>query len=538
MDRPPKYLCEFGPFRLDPVNRLLTREGQIVPLKPKIFDTLLVLVERPGQVLGKREMMERIWPDVTVEENNLNQNISALRKILGKDPDGQDYIKTIPRRGYYFTANVQEVWEENADFILEKSRRSRIIVEEEQDASDRQGEGADISIRAEALDHLPVSKPRRSRRNRKRTLIAISSVVVAAIAVVAGWILFYQPKNQNDSALLSSLSIVHIANWKSAPRGTGLKNGAFSPDGKLIAFSSNKEEHSGIWVKQIDGGDAFEVFWDNGHNESPIWSPDQNQIAFVSDRGGHAAIWSIPSFGGTLILLSTLQTGWPELKRWSKKTDAIYYELDGNLFALDLASKRTVQVTNFNPPKLSPPTFSLSPEEEWIAYADAKNGQRDIWVMPLEGGEPTQVTDDPADDRYPIWNPSDKSIIYSSNRDGGYKICIAYLDGRPPERIPLEDTGNSVSDISPDGSKILFVQAREDADLYKVQVDTGEEAALTSDFGLELWPDVSPDGKTIAYQATSAVVKMFSGSILSKPLESSGRQLQLATEGFDPRWSP
>ena len=84
MSQSTERLYEFGPFRVDPLKRLLLRDGQPVALTSKCFDTLLVLVEHRGQVLHKDELMERLWPDTAVEENNLTQQISALRRALGE----------------------------------------------------------------------------------------------------------------------------------------------------------------------------------------------------------------------------------------------------------------------------------------------------------------------------------------------------------------------------------------------------------------------------------------------------------------------
>jgi DNA-binding winged helix-turn-helix (wHTH) protein/pimeloyl-ACP methyl ester carboxylesterase len=101
----------FGAFRLDASERVLLGERGVVPLTPKAFDTLLVLVENSGHVIGKEELMRRVWPDSFVEENNLAQNISMLRKALGEDGGGQKYIETVPKRGYRFAAPVREVKE-------------------------------------------------------------------------------------------------------------------------------------------------------------------------------------------------------------------------------------------------------------------------------------------------------------------------------------------------------------------------------------------------------------------------------------------
>jgi DNA-binding winged helix-turn-helix (wHTH) protein/TolB-like protein/Flp pilus assembly protein TadD len=127
MSKQTKRFYEFGRFRIDTVNRRLFEDGKAVPLKQKAVETLLVLVENRGEVLEKDALIERLWPDSFVEEANLTQNIYMLRKALG----ASDYIETVPRRGYRFTAEVRE-WEEGAaDLVVKERTRSSIIIEEE-----------------------------------------------------------------------------------------------------------------------------------------------------------------------------------------------------------------------------------------------------------------------------------------------------------------------------------------------------------------------------------------------------------------------
>src|SRR6188508_3115442 len=95
---------EFGPFRLDTSEHCLRRNGQIVPLEPKVFNLLRVLVENDGRLLQKDELIKEVWPDSFVEEGNLNRNIAILRKALGDEPTGKPYIETVPKRGYRFVA--------------------------------------------------------------------------------------------------------------------------------------------------------------------------------------------------------------------------------------------------------------------------------------------------------------------------------------------------------------------------------------------------------------------------------------------------
>src|SRR5262245_11229036 len=107
MMKSPRQCYEFGPFRLDPSERQLLRAGQIMPLTPKVFDTLLLFVENNNLLLTKDEMIGQLWPDSFVEESNLAQNVSMLRRALGEQPDGKPYIETVPKRGYRFTAEVR-----------------------------------------------------------------------------------------------------------------------------------------------------------------------------------------------------------------------------------------------------------------------------------------------------------------------------------------------------------------------------------------------------------------------------------------------
>ena len=95
----------FGAFRLDPVGKILFRGNDPAPLTPKAVETLLVLVERHGQVVTKDELIRIVWPDTFVEENNLAQNISLLRRVLG-DNGGPQFIETVPKRGYRFVGPV------------------------------------------------------------------------------------------------------------------------------------------------------------------------------------------------------------------------------------------------------------------------------------------------------------------------------------------------------------------------------------------------------------------------------------------------
>jgi TolB-like protein/Tfp pilus assembly protein PilF len=132
----------FGPYRLDVVERRLLRDGRHVPLTAKVFDILLLLVRNSGRVVHKEELMQEIWPDIIVEENNLTVNMSALRKALGKRDNGPEYIETVPRRGYRFISAVQKVQDES-DVRREVSYASAVLEEK-------------VSVREQTMNSLAV----------------------------------------------------------------------------------------------------------------------------------------------------------------------------------------------------------------------------------------------------------------------------------------------------------------------------------------------------------------------------------------------
>src|SRR5262245_7450730 len=130
VNRTKQRIWEFGPFRLDEGERLLLRDGQAVGLTPKVFDTLVALLERSGRLVEKDELMARLWPDTFVDEGALTRNISDLRKALS----GGRYVETVPKRGYRFVAPVREAGDDGAALIAEKMTEAHIAIEREEEA--------------------------------------------------------------------------------------------------------------------------------------------------------------------------------------------------------------------------------------------------------------------------------------------------------------------------------------------------------------------------------------------------------------------
>ena len=127
-----RRIYEFGRFRLDGDEGVLLKEGRPAPLTPKVFDLLLLLVESSGHLVLKEEIMSRLWPESFVEEDNVNRNISTLRRALDDSPNNPSYIETVSKRGYRFVAAVAEVETDETELILERRTSAEIITDEEE----------------------------------------------------------------------------------------------------------------------------------------------------------------------------------------------------------------------------------------------------------------------------------------------------------------------------------------------------------------------------------------------------------------------
>src|SRR5215813_11628983 len=161
---------EFGEFRIDRLDRVLMRDGELVPLTPKVFDLLLLLIENHGHVVGKERLMSEVWPDTFVEEGNLTQNISVLRKALGE----KQYIQTIPRRGYRFVGDIRLAAEPHAELIIEEHSRAQIIIDESgNDSVGRVGAKGDRAL---------INRRRGLSTARQKFLLSSAGLTVAILA--------------------------------------------------------------------------------------------------------------------------------------------------------------------------------------------------------------------------------------------------------------------------------------------------------------------------------------------------------------------
>ncbi|HTG91808.1 MAG TPA: alpha/beta fold hydrolase [Pyrinomonadaceae bacterium] len=224
MKRQSKRFYVFGAFRIDVTDRLLFRDNGAVPLTPKAFDTLLFLVENGGRVLGRQEIMTEVWPDSFVEENNLAQNISALRKVLG--PAGSKLIETVPKRGYRFVGEVTETSDEAPGEIIRERTRARVVIEEDTEDDD-DGRAVLVEGSSHQLKPAPLKIPETMYAKSGNVNIAYQVVGDAPLDLVfvMGWVshleyFWKEPSFAHFLQRLSSFARLILFD----KRGTGLSD--------------------------------------------------------------------------------------------------------------------------------------------------------------------------------------------------------------------------------------------------------------------------------------------------------------------------
>ncbi|HEV2348284.1 MAG TPA: winged helix-turn-helix domain-containing protein [Terriglobia bacterium] len=475
---------DFGPFRLDAHKHLLLRANQTVALTPKALDTLLLLVENSDRVMEKDELMKTLWPNSFVEEANLAQHISTLRKVLGESPGDHHYIVTVPGRGYQFVAEVRAECEASDDeLIVEKRTVSRIIVEENQSRHE-EGQPSLAAGSSEASFHRLALPQYSSRLRFSTTKILAGAGVVAAITLALlglevelnhrrGPAPSPEPKQQQLTYNSSEVSLM---------------GAAISPDGRFLAYIDRK----GIFLRTIQTGETHSVRPPEGFSPSYSslrWFPDNTKL-LVGGRVGAAtadSLWAISIFGET---------------------------------------PRRIQEGTWG---------TVSPDGSWIAYLGPTF--REIWLMGASGDVPRKIVTLGEDEqvRALTWAPTGGRIAYVTYRDGGPGATIATCDLngehrteilaglRMPWRIDLAWAA---------GGRIFYPyqesRARlEDADLWEVRADpqTGAAAGgpkrVTDWIRSTVWDlSLTADGHRLVFLSSKPQTDVYVGE-----LQQNGRRM-------------
>lgn len=530
---------EFGSFRLDSAERLLLRAGQPVSMTPKAFDLLVYLVDHAGRLVTKQALMSALWPDSFVEEANLTFTVSALRKALGDGQDGEQFIQTVPTRGYRFVAPVTSVDQVasagNAPSVSDSGRgglRSWALI-----CAAALLTGAVIGgLAVWNLKSSPVSAPPAVAR--LAVSIPMEEEFLTALRGIAaspsGTHLVYVARRRG----VEQLYVRALASLESRSLvGTeGARAPFFSPDGHWVGFFAEGK------LKRISiTGGAPQTVCDGGRLGG-TWA--QNNVIYFSGSGSR--LWQVPAEGGIPQPFTTLHGG--EIShRWPQA----------------LPGGQAVLFTSRTGPGV---------DEHQVQVQRVSDGERRILVRQGESGAyiPTghlvyvrSVTGTlvavPFDLTRLRIGPAAPVTVAEGILVGGEGAhytwsdngLLAYVAGRGNYEdrtlVWVDRTGKSapvnaprrpyeVPRLSPDGLQVAVMIAGATQDTWVLNLARGDLTRVIGE-GSNQFAVWTPDGKWLVYRATRAGTR----NLFWKMADGSGNEEQLTTEGRGPvpgSWSP
>ena len=565
-----KHLLEFGSFRVNPEERALFRGDELIPLTPKAFDLLLVLVERSGQVVTKDDLMRLLWPDTFVEESNLGQHVFQLRKALGERAQDSSYIVTVPGRGYRFAQKVRAL-PMGDDIVLESFSRSRVIVEGKL--------GGRILDQGPEIALLP---PRDGKAlpapSARWSPLRISSLVIAGVLLgaVLVWI-FLRPAAM--PAVARRVQLTHIG--MAEPFGQALS------DGTRIYFT-----------ERLGGIQSLAQVSEQGGEPSLIPTSISGPIVFDIDRQRgrlllasqtpnaefRQPLWILPTSGGSARRVGDVTAGYAAFSpdghhiAYSPGTELYVSDDDGAQSRKLFSVAGMVEYIRWSPDgqriTFTVKRFSDSTLGLWEIAADGTN------ASPLSFGWPEPVKRFGEGECCGDWSPDGRYFLFRSHRSDVFSIWVFRAKRTPapghridPVRLYTSPSYTTQPRFSADGKKIFFVDHLERREL--VRYDAAKQmfvpylggiparhlsfsrdaqwVAYRNEQNGTLWrertdgtqpvqltfppldtyhPTWSPDGQTIAFEG--------SGRLYTVPRDG-GKAETLLPEGtreLQPNWSP
>ena len=535
-------------------DRLLLRGDERIPMSPRIFELLLALVENAGRLVTKETLMNRIWEDSFVEEGNLNQTVSRLRKILGERASDKRFIETVPRVGYRFIADVELVTAEPRQLAIAAAVGQDRIVEQ-------------------TIDR-PVERFAARPAHRRRWFFALPLVLVAAGAVALTWYLLPSPPAASGSTIPKQAPIrltinptredvpsftrngeIRFLRWEGdQPRpyimaGDGsnqrpetsvpnLKTGSWSPDGKRVVFSKIGDDKGTLYMANADGTDEVRLPFPAGNLQ---WSGDGSKIVYqYVGTTSDIYLYSVTTGESTELVVSPAFDSDPAFSPDGERVVFIS-DRDGNpeIYIQHLDGSNLTRLTN-HPAHDEFPTFS--PDGTQVVFnSDREDENFDIYIINTDGGGLRRLTNwrSTEEIRPGCWSADGTQLTLLSNRDGKpnvYRMDVEPFSPKPV--LSVNDANLTSPSYSPDGKKLLYVSEAADK-TAKVRVrdlDTQKDEVVTQLEDADAHPKFSPDGSRILFQSringnAEICVSNLDGSGMINLTNNPARDVQ-------PAWSP
>jgi DNA-binding winged helix-turn-helix (wHTH) protein len=386
---------QFDGFEADPTDRSLRRNGSTISLTPKVFDLLVALLQKPGEVVEKDALMAELWPDSFVEESNLAQNMAVLRKALGDSPKEPKYIVTVPGRGYRLIADVQ-----TSDRVFEQNGMPVVVSDHSKQASYRW---------------------------------IIPAALVAVVVLIAGSAYWYWSSLRPRTPLIVSRTS-QITAW------SGLDfYPVISPDGTMIAFCSDRTGSFEIFTRQLlQGAKETQITNDGNQNCQPSFSPDGTQIAFSSKLKPGISV--VPSSGGSTRKITTFGSR----PAWSPNGDRIAFQTDpladigANVRnAMPPSTIWTVavggepqQLTQAGQPAGGHGAPAWSPDGKLVVFDVNDWARSSLWTINVETKAITPVDAAGGSESDPIFARDGHSIYFISATGSAIQNVVIDADGK------------------------------------------------------------------------------------------------------------
>jgi Tol biopolymer transport system component/DNA-binding winged helix-turn-helix (wHTH) protein len=539
----------FDAFIVDAAERLVLRQGRVVPLTAKTFDTLLVFVQNPGRLLGKDELMDRVWNGSFVEEGNLAKNISLLRKALGDTGRQHRYIATVSGRGYRFIAGVVRPGDGPEEVLRPQeapspahppsARRTAYLAGAAAFAIAAAGLGLVLEGRAGRRPPPPSPFEQVRLTTSGRASRAAISPDGGAVLYTENGELKVRPLADGSARVLRpagpDLGYVSLAvspDGKSAyysarrepstfslyrmplsggePQKVldGIYGGiTFSPDGKRFAFLRRYPELNqySLLIADADGSNVRSLAASSrpdNFDGTPSWSPDGTTIVcprLQTDGGYHVAIASIGVRDGSVAKIPTRRWSWMNSLVWMPDSRGLWMvaqdheAVNAQIWRVDRSSGdvRQMSADSYIYESLS------GTRDATTLVAIKRRLESHVWIV--ESGQAAQITT--GFDKYDgvgglHWMP-DGRLFYHSRGSGRNAIWRMRADGGDAQLVTNDGGGGF--DVSPDGRMLVFQSAEAGRlGLAALDLDTLEKRRLTHS-GTDMTPDVDPRGRWIVY---------------------------------------
>ncbi len=471
-------VVRFGVFEADLQTAELRKQGVRIRLPGQSFQVLEALLLRPGELVTREELKQKLWPSDSFGdfEHGLNAAVNRVREALGDSSDNPRFVETLPRRGYRFIAPVE--------------------------ASEPEGKtAATANSAADTLIEPPPPVPR------PRWIPAVAFLLLLLIAV--GTFLFVRLRNRP-----SPLSRAEVQqNLRVTPLTTlpGREiSPSFSPDGSQVAFAwdggnSNTPNPFNLYVKVIGSEKIEQLTHEPADGIAPAWSPDGRTIAFAREGGEREGVFSVSPRGGPERKLADATfehiSSHMSLSWSSDGRQLVYFTTDG----IHILTPENGEIHPVDAGKCESLFPAFSPDGQWIAFTCEMDGNYYLDLLSLKSGLSKHLSQE---DSGPLaWTNDSQRIVVRGQSSGEQSSASGGLweiniNGGEPRRLSISAESADQPAIASRGDRLAYVAWQSTTNIWRADTRTGLSRSVFAPSVVEQRdPEISPDGKRIAFES-------------------------------------